>query len=84
MVDIARARLTQERWFALIRLLLIEAYLFQAQLEPDLGRIFGTRQSVLLIAFGAYALLVVFGVAVRPRRRGSRGNRRRRTAIPAF
>ncbi len=65
MVDIARARLTQERWFALIRLLLIEAYLFQAQLEPDLGRIFGTRQSVLLIAFGAYALLVVFGVAVR-------------------
>jgi len=65
LVDIARARLTQERWFALIRLLLIEAYLFQAQLEPDLGRIFGTRQSVLLLAFGVYALMVVFGVAVR-------------------
>ena len=65
MVDIARARLTQERWFALLRLLLIEAFLFQAQLEPDLGRILGTRQSLLLIGFGVYALIVVFGVAVR-------------------
>ena len=65
MVDIARARLMQERWFALIRLLLIEAFLFQAQLEPDLARIFSTRQSMLLIAFGVYALIVVFGVAVR-------------------
>ena len=64
LVDIARARLTQERWFALIRLLLIEGFLFQAQVEPDLGRIFGTRQSLLLAAFGIYALLVVFGVAV--------------------
>jgi hypothetical protein len=65
MVDIARARLTQERWFALIRLLLIEAFLFQAQLEPDLGRLVSTRQSMLLLVFGAYALIVVFGVAVR-------------------
>jgi HD domain len=65
VTGIARARLTQERWFALIRLLLIEAFLFQAQLEPDLGRLFGTRQSVLLFGFGVYALIVVFGVAVR-------------------
>jgi len=65
LTDIARARLTQERWFALIRLLLIEAFLFQAQLEPDLSRLFGTLQSLLLIAFGIYALVVVFGVAVR-------------------
>ncbi len=55
----------QERWFALIRLLLIEAFLFQAQLEPDLGRLLGTRQSLLLIAFSVYTLIVVFGVAVR-------------------
>ena len=64
MVNIARARLTQERWFALIRLLLIEAYLFQAQVEPDLGRIFGTPQGLLLVGFGIYALVIVFGVAV--------------------
>src|SRR5207237_6257135 len=53
------------RWFALVRLLLVEALLFQTQLAPISSPLLGTLQSLILVVFGIFTLVIIFGVAVR-------------------
>ena len=60
MNDIPRARLLQERWFALVRLLLVEALLFQTQLAPISSPLLGTLQSLILVVFGIFTLVIIF------------------------
>jgi putative nucleotidyltransferase with HDIG domain len=56
--EIARSRLIQERWFVLVRLLLIEAYLLQAHLGIDVARVLEAPSGYLLIGFAGYTVLV--------------------------
>ena len=58
MNELARSRLIQERWFVVVRLLLIEAYLLQAHLGIDVTRVQQAPNGYLLLGFAGYTLLV--------------------------
>ncbi len=65
MTEIDRGRLIQERWFTLLRLLLIEAFLFQISPAQDLPRAFDVVAGLFLPAAAVYTLIVAVLAFVR-------------------
>jgi hypothetical protein len=66
-MELDRSRLTQERWFCLIRWLFIEAFLFHSYLTSDLSRALDAPLGGLLAAFTVYTLAVTLMVVLRRR-----------------
>jgi hypothetical protein len=58
VTELDRARLVQERWFCLIRWLLIEAFLFQLGPAQDIPRAFDVVSGFFLPAAVAYTLII--------------------------
>jgi HD-GYP domain-containing protein (c-di-GMP phosphodiesterase class II) len=58
VTELDRGRLIQERWFCLVRWLLLEAFLFQIEARPDVPRALDILAGYFLYAVAGYALLV--------------------------
>jgi HD-GYP domain-containing protein (c-di-GMP phosphodiesterase class II) len=58
VTELDRGRLIQERWFCLLRLLLLEIFTFQVEPRPDVPRALDIVAGYFLYAVAGYALLV--------------------------